>query len=471
MTYDDPSHSIQCAVWGVISLLSLFFLIPNAVMLTIEVNKQRTVGCPKYKFLRIWSILTITTGLVYCIVNCVRYISGLCYITWYLSHASIRLQPVFLGNFQLSRLYYCFAARTEGMGANGYPRWVFVLMFAVSGICATSIAIPYGFMIPELCYIDPDYMYHAHYVPFSTANSSMMYMRTYVEIGVYIPWDLAIFLLFCFSVQSIARTQMTLGHQVHSDNVPNGDRDSDRTTKVADSVHSDTDKFRNSTPNSTTMNMQTALPIAVTDDTNSNIGRSPTCSILGKIIPIPPSDLPNDNITSASGLTPIFRTLYRVLTVTLFYEMACVVVFIVNNVAMPRLLKEGSVDPWLTIGELCLITIWTLAAHLMIDDNERSYRHFIVMLHSTKLHYLCCCYRGLVEWQIKDLRQQQNQRQETHTVQLKSGAPELPDNGSYNTCTDTAELERNRTLNREFLNRIREENAETRIVCTQKEGQ
>jgi len=447
MKHDDPSYQIRCVVWGVISLFSVMFLIPNLVIFIIEVNKLRTVGCPKYKFLRIWSTLTIIAGLLYCLVNCVRYVSGLCYITWYLSFASIRLQPVFLGNFQLSRLYYCFAARTEGMGANGYPRWVFVVMFAISGICATSIAVPYGFMIPELCYIAPDYRYHAHYVAFSRTNSWLIHIRTYVEIGVYIPWDLAIFLLFCFSVQSIARNQMSLQSHVHSDNVPNADRDA-------------VDKVSSSTP-----------PGVGVRDSNTNASMQSAWAILGKIIPIPTANLSDGGITSASGLKPVFRTLYRVLTVTLFYEIVCVVVFVVNNVAMPQLPDADTLNPWLTVGELVLITAWSLAAHLMIDDNESSYRRFLELLHSAKLHYLCCCYRGLVEWQIKDLRQQQGHREEVHTVQLKAGAPELPENGSYNTCTDTAELERNRTLDKEFLDRIREETAETRIVCTQKEGQ
>jgi hypothetical protein len=237
-------------------------------------------------------------------------------------------------------------------------------------------------------------------------------------------------LLYCFKVWSIARTQLSLEKDLenneHSENVPNG-----RSENVPNGHLDD----------QTTVHSNSVRVITVANPSNS------------------------------SGTDPVFRTLYRVLTVTLFYEIACIVIFCLNNITIPQLarLYGHSLDPWLTVGELLLITTWTLSAHLMLDHNDTSYLCFIEGLHSAKLHYCCVCYRHIVVWQLGDLRRKHNHK-EALTVDLKSGGPGLPDNDSYQTCTNTSELERTRKKNKEFLDHVRKEKALHRINGTQKEG-
>ncbi len=57
-------------------------------------------------------------------------------------------QVVFMGMFQLTRLYLCFS-NDQVHGKNGYPQWVFVVMvslgvlYFVSGVSLSIMAIPH----------------------------------------------------------------------------------------------------------------------------------------------------------------------------------------------------------------------------------------------------------------------------------------------------------------------------------------
>ena len=372
---------------------------------------------------------------------------------WYLSHASIRLQPVFLGNFQLSRLYYCFAARPEGAGPNGYPQWVFFVMYAIGGLCVLFTCIPYGFQIPQSCFIDEDYTFHAHYFPFSVSKSWTLTIRTYFEMSLYMSWDIAILLLFCFSVRSIARTQMLLHQPSHSEDAPNGSG-SENVPNGHSSSHSEDEPH-----GLRSENVPNSDPSTVKSVNNGNRVSN---------------EMVSEHKVSTNAvdptLSPVFRTLYRVLTVTLFYEIVCIIIFTVNNVVLAQLPVAHAYEAWSIIGELFLISTWTLSAYLMLDHNRWGYWRFIRGLHVLKLHYCCCCYRHMVPWQLNDLQKQQNHNL-VYTVDLKAEAPGIPENDSYQTCTDTAEVERNRMKNREEINHMKEQRARQRVESTQKEGQ
>jgi len=452
MVQSDDSSQVAVHVWAIISVCSALFLIPNALILLTELQKLRHelrdgTFQSKYKLLRIWSTLTIVAGVVFCANNTIRYLGGVCYVTWYLSPATLRLQPIFLGNFQLSRLFYCFAPQREGAGRlhNGYPQWVFVVMYGVSGMMFVLVALPFGFSIPRRCFLDSEFTFHDHFYTFPSKWD--IHQRAYVEMTLFMSWDLATLLLYCFKVQSIARTQITLERtqstlesHVHSDNVPHA-HPTDQTTAHSDQASSSPD----STDSPTTANA-----ISIDIPTHSSPPSTPSYP------------------SNPSGTDPIFRTLYRVLTVTLFYEIVCIAVFTVNNVVIPQLDPGDEWAPWLTVGQLLLITTWTLCAHLMLDHNSSSYFCFIEGLHSTKLHYCCACYHHIVPWQLEDHKRRQNK--EAQIVDLKSGGAGLPENDSYQTCTNTSELERNRKKDKEFLDRVRRERAKQRVNGTQKEG-
>jgi len=108
-----------------------------------------------------------------------------------------------------------------------------------------------------------------------------------------------------------------------------------------------------------------------------------------------------------------------------------------------------------------------------LDHNKKSYLYFLETLYSAKLHYVCCCWRYIVLWQLEDIRRENEtaaEEQRQQTVGLKVGGPDLPDNESYQTCTNTSELWRNRKENKDFLERIQAEKARQRVATTQREG-
>ena len=82
------------------------------------------------KSLKIWSALCIFSGplIGFCIFA--LYFDGFCYFTWYFIGVTILYQPVFMGLYQLSRLYYCFA-NNQVYSNKGYPNWLFNIMFGL----------------------------------------------------------------------------------------------------------------------------------------------------------------------------------------------------------------------------------------------------------------------------------------------------------------------------------------------------
>ena len=83
------------------------------------------------KYLALWSALCIATAPISSLTGTLRYFPGFCHIAPYVFRITAFAGLIFLGYYQLSRLYYCFA-RDKVHSNKGYPNWLFVIMFAIA---------------------------------------------------------------------------------------------------------------------------------------------------------------------------------------------------------------------------------------------------------------------------------------------------------------------------------------------------
>ena len=162
------------------------------------------------KHLKIFALLCICCGVISSVTAILRYFNGFCYIADFL-HVIIGLwQSIFMGYFQLSRLYYSFS-QNQVYSSKGYSTWLFIVMFAIGFI----LMISYLFMalntLSPHCGIDTSagYIFYAddvQIVSFSWYNQFIWYSMVMV---VYFLWDFVTLCLYANKIRQFRRYKWT----------------------------------------------------------------------------------------------------------------------------------------------------------------------------------------------------------------------------------------------------------------------
>ena len=106
--------------------------LPISLYILHEERKKRQSGEAIFasKALGAFSYLCIATGPIVLILSAFEFIeSSICYIFVSAAVAAHSFQGLFMEYFQVSRLHYCFSA-DQVHSDKGYPKWIFMLMFA-----------------------------------------------------------------------------------------------------------------------------------------------------------------------------------------------------------------------------------------------------------------------------------------------------------------------------------------------------
>ena len=130
-TKEQPTEWISCGIMEVICL-SIGF-----IFLYFEI-KQRFYGDVSFrnKWFKYLSLSCITSGFLMSVFRIFQQIPGLCIFGRFAKHICSLMQFGSIGSYQLCRLYYCFAnGRTHSLN-NGYPKWIFIIMFTIAGLVA-----------------------------------------------------------------------------------------------------------------------------------------------------------------------------------------------------------------------------------------------------------------------------------------------------------------------------------------------
>ena len=120
----------------------------------------------------------------------------------------------------------------------------------------------------------------------------------------------------------------------------------------------------------------------------------------------------------------ILSILYKIVILTLFYQIELVIITIGGSI-ITEFLDDIAFTILSTLG-ICInsITI-SLAMYLMLPHNMEQYAKFLKIVYWFKCHYVCCCYRNMVIEQLNELTSDVDEKNLSDVVGV--------DNGDYKT--------------------------------------
>ena len=217
--------------WVTFTAVGLFNFIIHLILLKKEINKRRA-GQVTFttKFLGIWSILCILCGSITAFDSAIFYIHPFCHITLSLFIMSLYFQFVFMGFYQLSRLYYCFA-NDKIHSKKGYHNCVFIIMYSIGVIFMVIICPIDAIHIIHHCGIDNKWLYH-------TPQTSLFYERLhfpewliFLSLGMMATWDLITLVLYVLKIRMLYRTRKNMVTNSRSDS-PTGSTNDHVQTRI-----------------------------------------------------------------------------------------------------------------------------------------------------------------------------------------------------------------------------------------------
>lgn len=199
----------SAAEWICIALCALLASILNIKILWTEC-KKRQLEDTKFttKWLQLFSLLTIIFGTLFTMIRFLGYLPIFCLINGALLYSSIVSQIVFMGFYQLSRIYYCFS-QSQVYSKKGYPNCLFIIMFIIGVLVAVNVWFyAWIWMGPNSkCGINNKYQYF--FEPIITMKSdsyeSITSIWQSVSLSVYLIWDIITLLLYVMKVYSFRK--------------------------------------------------------------------------------------------------------------------------------------------------------------------------------------------------------------------------------------------------------------------------
>ena len=188
-------------------------MIINGTIFKKEIDKRRSDGIHfTTDSLALWSFLCISCGPFIGFWMILSYIDGTCYFADFLLFISFASQPLFMGFYQLSRLYYCFA-QSQVYSTKGYSNYVFIIMFLIGIFLIINIIIlysmQYGFIIS--CGMNNKYQYV--YVTTVTKSRSLTDIEFVVwalsNMAMYLFWDITTLLLYIAKIRLFKSMKLT----------------------------------------------------------------------------------------------------------------------------------------------------------------------------------------------------------------------------------------------------------------------
>ena len=161
-------------------------------------------------YLKLWSVLCLLCGPIQGLSTLLRYMDGLCYITWYIRHITLMLQPIFMGFYQLSRLYYCFS-QNQVYSDKGYPSYLFIVMFIIgAALFLLTVEYPiamHGF--PTKCgWIHNDnyqFIQYTEKIESFKVNDYGGIIILAASVLIYLSWDLVTLSLYINKIKGFKK--------------------------------------------------------------------------------------------------------------------------------------------------------------------------------------------------------------------------------------------------------------------------
>ena len=128
-----------------------------------------------------------------------RHFPFFCHISGEIIYILLQSQGTSIGIYQLSRLYYCFA-QEKVHNNNGYPRWLFIIMYTIGfGIMINATIVPWILFYDKYkleCGINNQYQYYQTELKYSWSAA----IWSYILLACFIIWDMMTLLLYSIKV-------------------------------------------------------------------------------------------------------------------------------------------------------------------------------------------------------------------------------------------------------------------------------
>ena len=193
-------NTTSTEVWITSSVISFILLLLNLsiVIKECETRKSKDVLFAS-KYLALWSGLCMITAPIASLFCTLQYCPGFCYIPSYVYRIVAFAQLLFVGYYQLSRLYYCFA-RDKVYSNKGYPTCTFVIMFGMPIIC--YFALIYFISDHHIISCGIDDKYQAYHTNSQTMRHPKFASRaSVIALGIFIIWDFVTLMLYIHKIR------------------------------------------------------------------------------------------------------------------------------------------------------------------------------------------------------------------------------------------------------------------------------
>eukprot|EP01084_Bolivina_argentea_P119072 211179_1 len=202
------SNVLHLFEWLPIVLFSLMGSIFSIHITSKEIKRRKSTDV---KFttnsLRLFSLISMVTHVFYVALHIIEYFPIFCRFTSALIFIFLCLQFVFMGFFQLSRVYYCFS-QSKVYSKKGYPTYIFIIMFTIGILLFLNVCIyPLVFTLWNTeCGINSKYQFYPKQSLLlqNTENISIG-IWVNVTVFIFIIWDLLTLLLYIIKVYSFRK--------------------------------------------------------------------------------------------------------------------------------------------------------------------------------------------------------------------------------------------------------------------------
>ena len=195
---------IKPQLWITECFINLLFALISIYILKKELSSIKS-GNAKYttKYLKLWSLLCLICGPIIGLSYVCQTFDGLCLLTWYSKILFGAWQSVFMGMYQLSRLYYCFS-RDQIYSDRGYPKYVFIIMFGVGILFLLhDLEMPLEQGVTINCGLNGEVEYKELRKPwYFIGGNDAIYFHICSWI-IYLSWDFGTLLLYIFKIRSL----------------------------------------------------------------------------------------------------------------------------------------------------------------------------------------------------------------------------------------------------------------------------
>ena len=193
------SQIIQPHEWITIIFVAFIGIILNSRLLRKEWAKRNSNHSPlifSSKFLKYFSVCTLIFGIAYPVVKLCSYIPITCHFSPPLRFISIFGQGVFMGYYQLSRLFYSFS-QNKSYSEKGYSSKLFIILYTFGlVIFLNAISFPWLFAVNAECFYNDQYQMVYKYTMRDWLSWNEIEDWIVISAAIYLIWDFFIWYLY-----------------------------------------------------------------------------------------------------------------------------------------------------------------------------------------------------------------------------------------------------------------------------------